>query len=58
VLAEEGAFFDQPAYYIEMMTEMDSAIGDSYSEKDKISKEADIATDALRARGINFTPKN
>lgn len=57
ILAEEGGFFDQPNYYVEVMVEMDSCISDSYNIKDEIKAEEDKKTQALRAAGINFTPK-
>lgn len=57
ILPEQGAYFDQPSYYLEAMTEMDSAISDSYNIKDDIKAEEDKKTKALQSMGINFTPK-
>jgi hypothetical protein len=57
VLAEEGAFYDQPNYYVDLMTEMDSAISDSYTAKEDMKKEEDNRVRQLQAMGINFTQK-
>lgn len=57
VLSEDGGFYDQPNYYVDAMCEMDSSISDSYNIKDELKAEEDKKTDALRAAGINFTPK-
>lgn len=57
VMAEAGGFYDQPNYYIDVMTEMDSALADIDNTKDGISKEEDKKTQELAARGIIFTPK-
>lgn len=57
VMAEAGGFYDQPNYYIDAMSEMDSALADVDNTKEGISKEEDKKTQALAAMGIVFTPK-
>lgn len=57
--AEVGAFYDQPAVYIEIMQEIDSAMSDSMSPdfKKKILEDENKKVDALKSLGIPITPK-
>jgi hypothetical protein len=57
ILAESGAYYDQANFYIEIMTEMDSAVSDSYTIKEDMKAEEDKRVQSLSAMGINFTPK-
>jgi hypothetical protein len=61
VMAEVGGFYDQPNFYVEAMSEMDSALNDVQDVKEHteklLAREEDKKTNALAERGIVFTPK-
>lgn len=58
VMAEPGAFYDQPAVYIEIMSEMDSAMSDAMNpKKHPVSQAEDDKLAGLKAKGIVITEK-
>jgi len=58
IMAEPGAFYDQPVVYIDVMTEMDTAMSDSMNPKRHAAPpEEDEKLAALQGRGINITKK-
>lgn len=61
ILPEVGAYFDQPAYYIDAMLEMDSAMSDRHEVTEKTNKNRlvveDKKVDDLKKLGFNIERK-
>lgn len=58
VMAEPGGFYDQPAVYIEIMSEMDSAMSDAMNpKKHSVATEEEDKVAGLQAIGINISKK-
>jgi hypothetical protein len=58
VMAEPGGFYDQPAAYIEIMSEMDSAMSDSMNpKKHAVAPEEDEKLAGFKAKGFSISEK-